>query len=236
VATVDLEHLKRDAGIAAAEKVRAGMRLGLGTGSTVAHFLEALAKRIRNGEVDDIVGVPTSIRTQEASQRLGIPLGTLEDLAPLDLTVDGADEVDPNFNLIKGLGGALLREKMIAQASRSLLIIADDGKLVDRLGTRSPLPVEVVPFEWRCHLPVLRELGADPVLRSGGHGQPYVTDNGNLILDCTFIDGIEDPHQLEGLLSRRAGVVETGLFLGLATGTILAGAEGITRNYREELP
>ena len=156
---------KKAAGIRAAEGVRPGMVLGLGTGSTVAYFLDALGERHAAGELPGIVGVPTSMSTEARAGELGIPLTTLEEAGALDLTVDGADEVDPNFDLIKGLGGALLREKMVAQATRKLVIIVDERKVVDRLGTRSPLPLEVLPFSWRSHLPFLEAMGGQGVLR-----------------------------------------------------------------------
>ena len=142
------------------------------------------------------------------------------------MTVDGADEVAPNFDLIKGLGGALLREKMVAQASRHLVIIVDEGKIVSRLGTRSALPVEVAPFSWKSHRPFLLELGANPVLRVGEDESPYLTDNGNYILDCRFEGGIPDPRRLDLAFGARAGVLESGLFLGMAREVIVGGAEG----------
>ena len=224
---------KAMAGAKAAEAVSPGMKLGLGTGSTVAHFLASLSKRLEAGEIPGIVGVPTSIRTQKACEALGIPLGPLEGVGQLDLTVDGADEVDPQLDLIKGLGGALLREKMVAQATDHLIIIVDEGKVVDRLGTRSPLPVEVVPFSWESHVPILETLGARPILRTGENGEPYLTDNGNFILDCRFHHGIKNPVGLNNTLAGRAGIVESGLFLGMA-GEVLIGTETevvrITRN------
>lgn len=216
---------KAAAGAKAAEAVTPGMRLGLGTGSTAAFFLSALGRRFQNGELPGIVGVPTSLRTQEEAGKLGIPLSTLQEVGSLDLTVDGADEVDPALDLIKGLGGALLREKMVAQVTKHLIIIADRRKLVDRLGTRSPLPLEVVPFAWESHVPFLHELGARAVIRSGPDGAPFRTDNGNVILDCHFSKGIGDAWALQDALAKRAGVVESGLFLGLAD-EVLVGGEG----------
>ncbi|MDH3223849.1 MAG: ribose 5-phosphate isomerase A [Gemmatimonadota bacterium] len=207
--------------------MESGMRLGLGTGSTVAFFLQALGRRLSQGEVEDIVGVPTSIRTQKAAEALGIPIGSLARLATLDLVVDGADEVDPSLDLIKGLGGALLREKMVAQAGRRFVVIADERKLVSRLGQKTPLPVEVVPFEYEAHLGWLVDLGCEASLRVDSEGSPYVTDNGNLIIHCIFPAGIPDPIRLETALRERAGVVESGLFLGLATDALIAGVDGL---------
>ena len=217
-----MEALKRAAAEVAVDEVRSGMVLGLGTGSTVAHFLDLLAERQQDGRVSDIVGVPTSVRTADACQRLGIALTELARHPQLDLTVDGADEVDPSLDLIKGLGGALLREKIVARASRRLVIIADESKRVGRLGQRSPLPVEVVPFAWEVHLPFFRELGAEPQRR--GDGDPYVTDNGNFIVDCHFDGGMDDPPGIERALQARAGVVDSGLFLSMAEVAVI-GAE-----------
>ena len=222
------------AGRDAALSVASGMRLGLGTGSTVAHFLGHLGARIARGELSGVVGVPTSVRTEKAARELGIPVATLEDVGALDLTVDGADEVDPGLELIKGLGGALLREKMVAQASDTMLVIVDDSKLVGRLGEIAPVPVEVVPFGHASHMAWLRDLGAEPRVRDGSNGHPYRTDNGNLIVDCRFAGGIEDPAGLERRLARRAGVVESGLFLDMATVAVVAGAGGVHRMERKE--
>lgn len=221
------DELKRMAGEEAARSVRSGMRLGLGTGSTVAGFLDALARRIAAGEVTDVAGVPTSVATEEASRGLGIPLTGLEEAQALDLTVDGADEVDPRLNLTKGLGGALLREKMVAQASRRMIVVAGEDKLVARLGERAPLPVEVAPFGFRWHFAWLRKIGAEPAVRTDDDGRPRRTDNGNVVIDCRFPGGIEDAAGLEGRLARRAGVVESGLFLGLADEAVIAGAGGV---------
>ncbi|MDT8342352.1 MAG: ribose 5-phosphate isomerase A [Longimicrobiales bacterium] len=146
------EGQKREAAREALTRVRSGMRLGLGTGSTVAHFLDLLGEALAGGSLEDVAGVPTSERTAAHAGRLGIPVGPLHELQPLDLAVDGADEVDPRLDLVKGLGGALLREKMVVQAAHRFVVIADESKVVDRLGTRAPLPVEVVPFAWEAHL------------------------------------------------------------------------------------
>ena len=221
------ETLKRAAAAAALERVRSGMRLGLGSGSTVAHFLELLGARLREGSLSEVVGVPTSVQTADRAHALGIPLGPLDELAPLHLTVDGADEVSPGLDLIKGLGGALLREKMVATASERFVVIADAGKKVERLGTKAPVPVEVVPFAWRVHPPFLESLGARPALRTHADGSPLVTDNGNYVIDCHFPRGIDDPGELDARLTSRAGVVETGLFLRLATEALLAGEDGV---------
>ena len=221
------EELKRAAAERAGERVAAGMRIGLGTGSTVAHFLDVLGERLARGELPGLVGVPTSVRTAERARELGIALAELHEAQPLDLTVDGADEVDPGLDLVKGLGGALLREKMVAQASELLVIMVDDSKQVRRLGSKAPLPVEVTPFGWQAHLSFLRDLGCEPILRMGQGERPYLTDNGNYMLDCRFPSGIDNPGAVEEALRRRAGVVESGLFLSMATTVIVAGAAGI---------
>jgi ribose 5-phosphate isomerase A len=226
------ETLKRAAGIEAAGLVEAGMRIGLGTGSTVAHFLLFLSERINRGGLRNVLGVPTSLWTAQRARDLGIPLTSLAEHPFLDLTVDGADEVDPNMDLIKGLGSALLREKMVAQASSRLAIIADDGKVVDRLGQISPVPVEVVQFGWEVHEKFLQAQGARPVIRQRDDGQPLTTDNGNYIIDCHFPDGIADPQALDAALAARAGIVESGLFLGMATEVIIGAQDGVRHSFR----
>ena len=228
----DAEAWKRAAAAEALAQVQSGMVLGLGTGSTVAHFLELLGARIESGELTDIVGVPSSIRTGREARAAGIPLTGLADHPHLDLAVDGADEVTPQLDLIKGMGGALLREKMVAQASDRLVIIVDSGKAVERLGTRSALPVEVVDWGWSGHVAFLEARGAAVQVRRFEDGPPFKSDNGNLILDCRFAEGIADPAALEAGLRARAGLVETGLFLGMADEAILAGPEGISRLRR----
>lgn len=225
--TTDVDALKRAAAARAADEVQSGTVLGLGTGSTIQHFLELLAERLRSGELRDIVGVPTSERTAASATHLEIPIATLRERPRLDLTVDGADEVDPVGNLIKGLGGALLREKIVAQASDLLVIIADEGKAVDRLGTLSPLPVEVVQFGWTAQVDFIRGLGAEVEQRQAADGSPYVTDNGNYILDARFQGGLSHPSSVDAALQARAGVVENGLFLGMTARAFIASEEGV---------
>jgi len=206
---------KRQAALEAVSHIESGMVVGLGTGSTAALMLEELARQLGAGELRDIVGIPTSNATHQHAVLLGVPLGTLEDHPVVDLTVDGADEVDPDGELIKGMGGALLREKIVATASRRLVIAVDESKLVPRLGTRSPLPVEVVAFGAGTQLGALRALGADPVIRKGPDGLPFRTDEGHLLIECRFADGISSPATVARVLRARPGVVETGLFLGM---------------------
>ena len=224
-----MDGLKRQAAARALEHVRDGMRLGLGTGSTAKHFVELLGERVRAGL--DVIGVPTSEATRTDAVRCGIPLTTLDDIDRLDLTVDGADEIDPSLNLIKGGGGALLREKIVAAASDRMIVIADDTKSVDVLG-RFPLPVEVVPFGLaatrRAMARAFAESGASGqmVLRKGQDGHVFVTDGGHWIVDA-HLGGIPDAPRLAGLLTSIPGVVEHGLFIGLASAAVLAGSQGI---------
>ena len=227
------EALKRKAAERAAEWIRDGMTVGLGTGSTVRHLLDVIAERRAAGEWRDFVGVPTSVDTERRAAALGIPLATLAERPAIDLTMDGADEVDPGLRLIKGLGGALLREKIVAAASARLVIVADESKVVARLGTKAPLPVEVDRFGEPVQPAFLRGLGCEPVLRRGGDGEPYVTDGGNYILDCRFPEGITDPEALERSLALRPGIVESGLFLGMAEAAVIAGADGVRVMRRE---
>jgi ribose 5-phosphate isomerase A len=220
------EALKRAAAERAAEWIEDRMTLGLGTGSTVRHLLDVIAERRAGGAWGGVVGIPTSEDTAARARGLGIPLASLDERPEVDLTVDGADEVDPELRLIKGLGAALLREKIVAAASRVLVIVADESKVVRRLGTRSPLPVEVDPFGASTHPPFLRSLGCEPVLRLK-NGEVVVTDGGNRIFDCRFPEGIADPEALEARLALRPGVVESGLFLGMASAAVIAGAEEV---------
>jgi ribose 5-phosphate isomerase A len=224
---LDAEALKRRAAEAALAQVRSGMVLGLGTGSTVAHLLGLLGEALASGRLRDLVGVPTSVHTEEGAGRAGVPLVGLADRPRIDLTIDGADEVSPELDLIKGAGGALLREKMVAQASERVLIIADARKRVQRLGELAALPVEVVDWGWESHVAFLAQWGAEATLRSSPEGRPVRSDNGHFFLDCRFASGIEEPAALETALAARAGVVESGLFLGLASEALIASSEGV---------
>lgn len=222
------DQFKQQAAERAAEDVVSGMRLGIGTGSTAEFFVRALAQRVADGL--DIVGVPTSERTAELAASLGIKLTTLEEVPHLDLTVDGADELDENLVLIKGGGGALLREKIVAAASSQMIVIADDSKNVPVLG-RFPLPIEVVPFGQeatrRAILAVFSDLGLPQKLElRGGAGQPFVTDGGHVIYDAQ-LERIESPARLADALVEIPGVVETGLFLNLASKAYVAGEDGV---------
>ncbi len=225
--------LKRQAAERAVELVEAGMVVGLGVGSTAIWAVRAIGRRLHEGDLRGILGVPCSLAVEAAARQLGIPLITLEERPVVDLTIDGADEVDPQMNLIKGGGGAFLREKIVAQASRREVIVVDKSKLVPSLGTRCPLPVEVVPFGWRTQALYLESLGAAVTLRMAG-GEPFRTDQGNYILDARF-GPIERPALLAARLQERAGIVEHGLFLDLATDLIMAGPEGVRHLRREEI-
>lgn len=225
------EELKRAAAGEALTFVESGMALGLGTGSTVRHLVDLLADALDAGTLSDIVAVPTSLGTERQARERRIPLIGLADRPALDLTIDGADEVSPELDLIKGLGGALVREKIVAQASRRLVIICDDSKLVERLGTKSPLPVEVVEWAIDAQARFLESTGAVVTLRTGADGEPVRSDNGNVFLDCTFPDGIDDARALERTLLYRAGIVDSGLFLGMADAVVVASDDG-TRTLR----
>jgi ribose 5-phosphate isomerase A len=217
---------KRMAAERGAALVESGMAIGLGSGSTATLMVHALGQRLREGSLSGIKGVPTSSAIAAVAKEAGVPLTTLEEHPILDLDIDGADEVDPGLNLIKGLGGALLWEKVVATASRRLVILADESKLVPRLGSKTPLPVEVIPFGWKSHLAFIESLGGKPTLRSGKDGAPYVTDEGNYILDCRF-EAIRSPAFLEAKLLLRAGIVGTGLFLNMAEQAIIGKPDGV---------
>ncbi len=200
------------------------MRLGLGTGSTSRYFLEGLGERLRSGGLSGIVGVPTSEASADLAGRLGIPVDDLDERG-LDLAVDGADEIDAELNAVKGLGGALTREKMVASTARRFILIAEASKRVQHLGERSPIPVEVVPFGWKATRGKLERLELRPVLREAA-GEPFITDNGNFILDCWTTTPF-DTAELACNLSNTPGVLEHGLFLGMADIAYLASAAGV---------
>jgi ribose 5-phosphate isomerase A len=220
------DELKQAAAAEAVAMVNPGMVLGLGAGSTSLWALRLLAVRIAAGELPGVRGVPCAADIAEAARELAVPLTTLEDDPVLDLTIDGADEVDAGLNLIKGGGGALLREKIVAQASRREVIIVDESKLSRRLGEKWAVPVEVLPFGWRSAGLHLEGLGAR-VVRRGGE-EPFVTDQGNYILDCHF-GPMGDPGALGRAVRAKAGVIEHGLFVGLAQEVIVAAPGGVRR-------
>jgi ribose 5-phosphate isomerase A len=213
---------KKAAAEAAIDLVKDGMIVGLGTGSTTNHAIEGLGRRVGAGL--RIKGVATSKATEQLARKVGIPITTLEEVGEVDLTIDGADEVDPSFNLIKGMGGALLREKIVAFASKQEIIVVDDSKLVEVLGKKSPLPVEVLPFGHTKTRDALESLGCKASLKGGS--APFLTDNGNLIYECRF-EGIEDAEMLEAEIDLIPGVVESGLFIDLATTVVVASAQGV---------
>ena len=226
-----LAHYKASAAHYAVTFVASGMKIGLGTGSTAIFATRRIAELYANGALRDILAFPTSQATAAEAIRLGIPMMAEDMPYALDITIDGADEIDPQFNLIKGGGGALLREKIVAQASARVIIIADETKLSPCLGTRWHVPVEVIPFGWQAQARFIETLGARWTMRKHSDGAPFVTDSGNLILDCNF-GPIADTQHLADALAQRAGIVEHGLFLALATDLIVAGANGIEHKTR----
>lgn len=219
-------NLKRQAARRAIEFVRSGMILGLGTGSTTGHFIDILGERVREGELENVVGVPTSQGTAARARQWGIPLTTLKDHPRLDLTVDGADEVDSQLNLIKGLGRALLREKIVEIHTEQFVVIVDESKVSSRLGTHSPLPIEIAPFAAEIHVDWLNTVSSRSELWLEEDGTPVVTDNGHYMARCWFEDGIADPYALSQTLITRPGVLEHGLFLDMADIVIVAGPQG----------
>ncbi len=224
---------KQQAGEKAVEFVESGMVVGLGTGSTAFFATGRIGRLLKDGQLKNILGFATSKAVWREAKKLGIPMMAEEMLNNLDLTIDGADEVDPDLNLIKGRGGALLREKIAAQASRRVIIVADDSKLSPTLGTLHAVPVEVISFGWRSQLRYLESLGAHVEARYNPDGSLFVTDSGNMILDCNF-GPIANPTELAVKLSTRAGIAEHGLFLCLATDLIVAGKNGIRHLERKE--
>lgn len=220
--------LKQKAAEQAVGYVTSDMVVGLGSGSTVKFALEFLGEAVTSGKLKNIVGIPSSSRTEDLANTLGIPLTTFEENPHIDLTIDGADEVDPRLNLIKGGGGALLREKIVAQASDRNIIIVDESKLSPALGTLWAIPIEVIPFALPLEMGFLKSLGASPKIRGAGDETPFITDEGNRIIDAHF-GPIEDVQGLADQLNQRAGIVEHGLFLGMAAEVIVAEKDGIRR-------
>ena len=220
----DVEALKQQAGIIACDFVQDGMKIGLGTGSTVRYTVLELGRRMQQ-EGLSIVGVPTSEATRELAESLNIPLVPLVDAGVLDLVIDGADEFDSDYNLIKGGGGALTREKIVAQSSNGMIVVADDRKQVEILGAFD-LPIEVLPFEWERTADRVAEICPGTVHRRGGD-EPFISDNGGYILDCSFGSTITNPSQLESSLLEIAGVVEVGLFVGICDAVVMAASGGV---------
>ncbi len=229
--TVDLTDLKRQAAERAVEFIESGMVVGLGTGSTAVHAVYALGRLLANGRLKKIVAIPTSEVTAREAAACNIPLVTFDSHPAIDLTIDGADEADPNLDLIKGLGGALLREKIVAAASERFIIVADHTKRVSQLGSKAPVPVEVIPFAERPVRDYLMTLGARVEKRLLNGERPFRTDENNIILDCYF-GHIAQPQQLASAIRKQPGVVEHGLFLNMATDLILASPDGIAQFSR----
>ena len=218
--------LKQEAAEYAVQYVRSGMVVGLGTGSTAIFATRRIGELLRDGTLNDIVGFATSNVIWQEARQLGIPLMEQAMPSKIDLTIDGADEVDPELNLIKGGGGALFREKIVAQASDREIIIVDDSKLSPCLGTKHTLPIEVSPFGWESQLRFLKSLGARTDIRKNADGAQFTTDSGNMIFDCDF-GPIADPSDLGAKLGARAGIVEHGLFIGIANDVIVASESGV---------
>ena len=212
--------------------VESGMLVGLGFGSTAIHAVRKLGELIRQGTLRSITAIACAQSTEDLARELGIPLIDFQTDTVIDITIDGADEVDPDLNLIKGGGGALTREKIVAQASRKEVIVIDESKQSQSLGNQWPVPVEIVPFGWQTQIGYLENLGADPVLRKTENGEPLTTDQGNYIIDANF-GPIEQPLLLGDQIIRRAGIVEHGLFLQLATDLVVATADSITHLVKE---
>jgi ribose 5-phosphate isomerase A len=221
-----IEEFKKQAAHKAVEQVVSGMVIGLGTGSTAKYAVEKIGELYQIGDLKNIVGIPSSIQTEKLALSVGIPLTTFDDHQVIDVNIDGADEVDPQLNLIKGGGGALLREKVIAQASLRNVIIVDESKVSDQLGTHWALPIEVVPFAGPSETRFLEELGADVSIRKKDDGDFFKTDQNNLILDADF-GPMADAASLAAKLDNRAGISGQGLFIGLTSKVIVAGKDGI---------
>ena len=229
---MSFDAFKQAAGERAAQLIQSGMVVGLGTGSTAIFATRKLGELLSGGRLRDVKAIPTSKATEQEALQLGIPLVDESIPSEIDLTIDGADEVDPALNLIKGGGGALFREKIVAEASRRVVIVVDESKLSPALGMRHALPVEVAKFGWKSQERFLVGLGLKPTLRRTADGGAYETDQGNGILDCVT-GGIADPNALAAKLAARAGIVEHGLFCGIASEVIVAGESGIRELRRD---
>lgn len=228
---MDIDGLKRQAAEKAVEFVASGMVVGLGTGSTAVHATRAIGRKLQDGSLRNIIAIPTSEATAREAEKWAIPLTTFHDHPAIDLTIDGADEIAPNLDVTKGLGGALLREKIVAAVTKQFIIVADERKIVSQLGSIAPVPVEVIPFAQRPVTDFLTKLGARVVLRINDE-QPFITDEGNIILDCHF-DGIDNAAALGQTIRSQPGVVEHGLFLNMVARAIIAASDGITVLERE---
>ncbi|WP_420629022.1 ribose-5-phosphate isomerase RpiA [Candidatus Leptofilum sp.] len=225
--SADITELKRQAAEKAVEFVQSGMVVGLGTGSTAVHAVRAVGRLLKSGELQNIVAIPTSEATACEAESLQIPLVTFDEHPKVDITIDGADEIAPNLDVIKGLGGALLREKIVAAASRRFVIVADHTKRVPQLGSKAPVPVEVISFAEQPVSDYLESLGARVVKRMDEDGErPFRTDENNIILDC-YLSPIVNPQQIAAAIRQQPGVVEHGLFLNMATDAVLATPDGI---------
>lgn len=227
---MNINLLKKQAGETAAAFVESGMIVGLGSGSTAIFATRRIAQDIHSGALSDILAIPTSLATEGAANALGIPLTSLAKHPRIDITIDGADEVDPAFNLIKGGSGAHLREKIVAQATERLVIVVDESKLVPQLGASWAIPIEVIPFGWEAQARYLEAIGARAKLRMDGDA-PFETDQGNLILDADF-GAIADAAGLARKLEARAGIVEHGLFIEMARDVVVAGGDGVRQLKR----
>ena len=221
-------NLKEQAALHALQYVRSGNTIGLGSGSTMGLFISALGELLKSGELNDIIAVPTSEETAYQAREAGVALSTLDEHVRLDIAIDGADEVDKDLNLIKGLGRALLREKVVATHADKFVIIVDKTKLVTRLGTQVPLPIEIVSFAVGSQIRWLNQLGCSAELWLSEDGSELLTDNGNPLVRCSFDNGIEDAEYLASVITSRTGIVEHGLFLNMATKVIIANETGIT--------
>ncbi|MCF8305785.1 MAG: ribose-5-phosphate isomerase RpiA [Ignavibacteriales bacterium] len=224
---------KKEAAMTALEFVKSGMVLGLGTGSTTKYLIEGLGKRLSSGEISGIKGIPTSSGTKEIAEKAGIPLTDFLSVSSIDLAIDGADESDHALNLIKGGGGALLYEKIVAGAAKNFIIIADESKYSKTLGEKWPVPLEVIRLAYPLVLDFIDKLGGKGILRCDDRGNPFSTDEGNYIIDANFGE-IKDPARLEGALRSKPGIVETGLFIGMAKKLIISGPSGTKILYPQK--